>query len=310
MKKISVLIPVYNEEESCKELYAQLVKVFHSPAMKTWKYEILFVNDGSRDRTGEVLNLLRKKDKNVRVLSFYKNNGKAAALSVGFREASGDLLITMDGDLQDDPAEIPHLIKKINDGYDLVSGWKFRRHDPVTKTFPSWVWNLFLRMASRIKIHDFNCGLKIYKKEVYKNVELYGSMHRFIPALAGWMGFRIGELKINHRKRKYGHSKYGFARFFKGTFDFFTVFFLNKYLRTPLHLFGTLSIIFSAAGLVISGYVFYLKILTGTIQGRMPLFLGGIFLIIMAVQFFSMGLLGELIVKNSQKKGDYVVKKD
>ena len=302
--KLSILVPVYNEDESLSSLYLKLHKV-----LKTHKYnyEIIFINDGSTDDTEKEILKLIKKDKNIHLVSFQKNYGKSAALSVGFKKAKGDYLVTMDGDLQDDPEEIPSLIAKLEEGYDLVSGWKFKRYDPITKTLPSKLFNFVLRLFSKVKIHDFNCGLKIYKKPVYKALDVYGSLHRFLPALSAWMGFRVTEIKVHHHKRKFGKSKFGAGRFSKGLFDFLTVIFLNKYIKHPLHLFGGLGFFFGTIGVLMSGYVLYIRIVTGTIQARLPLFLGGVLLILVGIQLFSIGLLAEIFVKNTNSKDDYIV---
>ena len=306
MKKISVLIPVLNEAESIPELYSSLVPVLKRIGMA---YEIIFVDDGSTDTTVDAISKL-KKDKTVKLVVFQKNYGKAAALMVGFEKASGDYLVTMDGDLQDDPNEIPSLIEKLEEGFDLVSGWKFKRNDPIDKTLPSKLFNATMRFFSKVKIHDFNCGLKIYRKEVYKRIDVYGSLYRFIPALAGWMGFKVTEIKVLHHKRKYGKSKFGAKRFFVGLYDFFTVIFLNKYLKSPLHLFGSFGFFFTAVGLLIIAFITYIRIVTGTIQGRTPLFVGGIFTVLIGFQMFSIGLLAEIIVKNSHRKDDYIIKSE
>jgi glycosyltransferase involved in cell wall biosynthesis len=305
MSKLSVLIPVLNEEESVRELYSRLVAVLKK---NRYDYEIIFVDDGSSDATADRVKALQK-DRNVKLVSFQMNYGKSAGLSTGFEMATGDYLVTMDGDLQDDPAEIPNLVAKLEEGYDLVSGWKFKRRDPIGKTVPSFFWNLMIRSVSKVRIHDFNCGLKIYRRKVYKNLEIYGSLYRYIPALAGNMGFRVTEIKVNHLPRKFGKSKYGVGgRFLGGLLDFFTVVFLSRYLNKPLHFFGTWGLFFILGGLAMDGYVLYLKLLTGTIQNKLPFFLGGILLLLVGIQFVSIGLLGELITKTSAKKRKYIVK--
>ncbi len=303
-KKLSILIPVMNEEESIHELYQSLLGVLRKVGLL---YEIIFVDDGSTDQTVERIISL-KKDKNVKLIRFQKNFGKAAALMAGFKVASGDYLITMDGDLQDDPEEIPGLISALEQGSDLVSGWKYKRQDPLDKTIPSKLFNAMMMLFSGVRIHDFNCGLKIYRRELYKKIDVYGSLYRFIPALAGWMGFKVSEIKVQHHKRKYGKSKFGAKRFFIGLYDFFTVVFLNKYLKSPMHLFGSFGLFFTLLGLAIAIYIIYLKITTGTIQGRMPLFVGGFFTMLVGLQMFSIGLLAEIIVKSSRKRDDYLVK--
>jgi glycosyltransferase involved in cell wall biosynthesis len=305
-RKITVLIPVYNEEGSIPELQSSLVSVLKR---EKYSYSIIYLDDGSTDATPARLAEASRSDKNVSVVRFKRNFGKSAALTEGFRRAKG-IVVTMDGDLQDDPEEIPHLLAKLDEGFDLVSGWKFKRRDPIGKTLPSKLFNLVLSSFSGVRIHDFNCGLKIYREAVYRNLDLYGSLYRFIPALAGKSGFRVTEIKVNHHPRKYGKSKFGAARFLVGLFDFFTVAFLSRYFQSPLHFFGGWGLMAITAGLLLDGYVLYLRILTGTIQNRLPLFLGGIFLMIVGFQSISLGLIGELITKTAAKKSRYVVDED
>ena len=231
---ISVIIPAFNEIGSLPELMDQLRKALH--IYKNW--EILFVDDGSTDGSTEFLNDLSRKDKNVTLIQFHRNYGKSAALAEGFKRAKGEFLITMDADLQDDPAEIPNLMKKLEEGFDLVSGWKKKRKDPISKRFPSKIFNYVTRIMTGVKIHDFNCGLKIYRKEVIKTLDLYGGRHRYIPALAGHNKFRISEIQVNHRPRMHGVTKYGGSRLFHGFFDLISVIFMNRYTQQPLHLFG------------------------------------------------------------------------
>ena len=223
--KISVVIPVFNEEESIKELYRQI-----SAALKNQKkYEIIFINDGSSDKSEKAIIDLSNEDKTVKLISFYRNFGKSAALSEGFKYASGEIIITMDADLQDDPNEISNLINKLDEGYDLVSGWKQKRYDPWTKTFPSKIFNFVTRVLTGVKIHDFNCGLKIYRKAVIKTLDIYGGRHRYIPALAGQKKFKVAEIVVNHRPRMHGVTKYGGSRFFHGLFDLISILFLSRY---------------------------------------------------------------------------------
>ena len=236
--KISVVIPVFNEQESIKELYMQI-----SAALKNQKkYEIIFINDGSSDKSEKAIIDLSNEDKRVKLISFYRNFGKSAALSEGFKYASGEIIITMDADLQDDPNEIPNLINKLDEGYDLVSGWKQKRYDPWTKTFPSKIFNFVTRVLTGVKIHDFNCGLKAYRSSVIKSIEVFGGRHRYIPALAGQMNFSVSEIVVNHRPRIYGETKYGGSRIFHGFFDLLTILFLNKYTQQPLHFFGSIGL--------------------------------------------------------------------
>jgi len=234
MPSLSVVIPVFNEAESIPELFPELQSVLAPYA----DYEIVFVDDGSWDGSGEICLELAQQNAAVKLVQFYRNYGKAAALSEGFKYAQGDVIITLDADLQDDPHEIPHLLSKLEEGFDLVSGWKKKRLDPVSKRWPSKLFNFVVRTMTGVRIHDFNCGLKAYRQSVVRSIELYGGRHRYIPALAGDKRFRITEIVVNHRPRKYGRTKYGGSRLFHGFFDLLTIMFLNRYTQSPLHLFG------------------------------------------------------------------------
>ena len=246
------------------------------------------------------------KDINVRLIQFQRNFGKAAALSCGFKESKGDMIITMDGDLQDDPKEIPRFIEKLKD-YDVVSGWKFKRHDPITKTIPSKFFNWLTKQITGVNIHDSNCGFKAYRKCVVENLDIYGELHRYIPALAHRKGYSIGEIKVEHHARKHGKSKYGVGRLLKGFLDLITVEFLINYTKRPLHFFGSIGIISSGFGLLICIYLVNLWVQSVRIGDR-PLLMLGILLIIMGVQFIAIGLMGELMV-SLNKIDDYVIKK-
>lgn len=302
---ISVVIPLYNEEESLPELHKQLRNVL---GRMNVRYELLFVDDGSTDRSFQVLRDLRHMDRHIRVYRFRRNYGKSAALSVGFEKAQGSIVITMDADLQDDPNEIPSLKRKIEEGYDLVSGWKKVRHDPISKTIPSKFFNFVTGRLTRIRLHDFNCGLKAYRREVVKTVKVYGELHRFVPALAHWEGFRVGETIVNHRPRRYGKTKFGMGRFWKGFLDLLTVLFTTRFFRRPLHFFGMLGLVTLFVGLVISGWLVVEKILGLTSLGNRPLFLLGVMLVIVGVQFFSIGLLGEMVSKSGQRDEEYSIR--
>ena len=288
---LSIVIPVYNEEESIYELYFNLIEVLNN-----YDHEIIFIDDGSTDKTFSKINELMKVNLNIFCRSFKINQGKAAALMSGFAMTDGDIIITMDGDLQDDPKEIPKFIEMINEGYDMVSGWKFKRNDPITKTLPSKFFNWLTRKLTKVNIHDSNCGFKAYKKEVVKNLNIYGELHRYIPALVNYKGYKIGEVKVEHHARKFGKSKYGFERLLKGFFDLITVKFIITYMDRPLHFFGKLSFLFGGIGCLIGVYMVYLKILTDTILGKQPLLLLGILLILLSAMFFSLGLISELII--------------
>jgi glycosyltransferase involved in cell wall biosynthesis len=302
---ISVVIPLLNEEGSLKELYEGL----RSALGRAGKYEIIFVDDGSTDGSMKVLHDLRHRDSKIQIIRFRRNYGKSAALAAGFKHAKGEYVITMDADLQDDPNEIPSLVNELRKGYDLVSGWKKKRHDPITKTIPSRFFNFVTSVLTGIKIHDFNCGLKGYKREVVKDLNIYGELHRYIPVLASWQGFKIGEIVVRHHPRKYGKTKFGFGRFWKGFLDLLTVLFTTRYLQRPLHLFGFWGLAFFLTGFGIDLYLSIMKLFYDMSLSNRPLFTGGILLIIVGVQFISVGLIGELITKTRQSSTEeYSVK--
>jgi len=301
---LSIIIPLYNEEESIIELTNQISDVLEELDLL---YEICFVDDGSTDDSLNRIKQLKGQNKNIKILSFRKNYGKSAALSEGFKMATGDIIVTLDADLQDDPAEIPNLIRKINDGYDLVSGWKKKRQDPITKKLPSKLFNYITARMTGIELHDFNCGLKAYRKEVIKEIPVYGSLHRYLPVLAHWKGFAIGEIIVHHQARKYGVTKYGWRRFFDGFFDLFTVLFLTRYRQKPLHLFGFLGMTFLLAGFIISLYLTILWF-QGYGIGNRPLLFLGILLIIVGMQSFSIGLIGEMITNLKDEEGSYSIR--
>jgi glycosyltransferase involved in cell wall biosynthesis len=294
---ISVVIPVLNEKESLPELVRELE---HSlSAYSAW--EVLFIDDGSSDGSTEWMADLCTRNPKFKLIQFYRNYGKAAALSEGFKTADGDYIITMDADLQDDPAEIPNLISKLNEGWDLVSGWKKMRLDPLNKRLPSKVFNFVTRLMTGVEIHDFNCGLKGYKQAVVKSIEVYGGRHRYIPALAGQQKFKITEIVVNHRARQFGETKYGGSRMFHGFFDLITILFLNRYTQQPLHLFGMFGIGFLKIGFIVECFVLYFKYALGEpFSKHMALLMFGIMLIVIGIQFFSIGLLGELMTRSTQ----------
>jgi glycosyltransferase involved in cell wall biosynthesis len=303
---ISVVIPLLNEEESLPELTIRLKEILSVSARD--KYEVIFIDDGSTDNSFQVLRQIHQKDNRFKAIRFRRNYGKSAALAVGFAEAKGDIVITMDADLQDDPKEIPHLIAKLNEGYDLVSGWKKKRHDPFHKTIPSRFFNFVTSTVSGIKLHDFNCGLKAYRKEVVKTLQVYGEMHRYLPALANWDGFRVTEIPVTHHARKFGKSKFGFSRFLKGFLDLLTVLFTTRYVKRPLHLFGTVGTLLALIGFGTDLYLTIEWSLGKTSLSNRPLALFGVALIIVGVQLISFGLIGELLVKNFQKNVEYSVR--
>ena len=300
---ISIIIPVFNEEKSLHLLYDEIKTAILNYA----NYEIIFINDGSSDSSFLKISELVKKDSNVVLIDFFTNSGKADALNEGFKISKGDIIITMDADLQDDPSEINNLISKINQGWDLVSGWKKHRNDPISKKWPSKFFNFVMRYLTKVKINDFNCGLKAYKKKVIKTLELYGGMHRYIPAIVSKNGFSVTEVPVNHRARKFGYTKYGRSRFFHGFYDLFTVLFIGKYLSRPLHFFGSIGFTLISVGFIISLYL-TLGWLNGIWIANRPMFFLGILLLILGVQFFSMGLIGELIIKISHQNKNIPLK--
>jgi len=300
---LTILVPVYNESRNIPLLHSKLRSVLDE---NKFSYEIIFVDDGSTDNTQEVLKNIMRKDRNVRNIEFQKNFGKSAALNAGFDHAKNDIIITMDGDLQDDPIEIPRFVAKLGKGYDLVSGWKFRRKDPIGKTLPSKFFNNLTAMITGLNIHDFNCGYKAYRKKVVDNIEVYGELHRYIPALAAMKGFKVGEIKVRHHRRKFGQSKYGVSRLFKGLFDLITISFFMKFAKRPLHFFGVIGLLSFAAGIISGLYLVYLKLLGESISNR-PLMVLVILLLIIGTQFISLGLLAELIIKGNTQN-DYVIK--
>jgi glycosyltransferase involved in cell wall biosynthesis len=303
-KMLSVVIPLYNEEGSLMELSLALKRVFD---MLRCNYEVIFIDDGSTDSSFEKIKEINKRNSRYHCIKLRRNYGKSTALSVGFKEAKGDIVITMDADLQDDPNEIPELIKTINSGYDLVSGWKKIRYDPFIKRNTSKIFNYFTSKVSGVRLHDFNCGLKAYKKDVVKSVKVYGEMHRYIPALAHLMGFKVTEKIVKHHARKFGVTKFGANRFLNGFFDLLTVAFTSKFIKKPLHLFGTLGILFSLAGFLITLYLTLIKFFGNESISNRPLFLVGILLIIVGFQSFSLGLIAEMITKSSHQDEDVFI---
>lgn len=302
---ISIVIPLYNEEESLKELFYSIKQVM---AENEFSYEVIFIDDGSADDSLGVITQIAAVEPNVKAVSFARNYGKSAALNTGFAEASGDYIVTMDADLQDDPSAIGDFVKKIKEGFDLVSGWKKVRQDPVfTKNIPSKVFNGVVSFMSGLKLHDFNCGFKIYRKETAKSLEIYGERHRFLPVLAFWNGYKVGEIPVPHRKRIYGKSKFGVNRFFNGAFDLATLLFLEKYMRNPLHFFGMISFAPIVLGVGILAYFGFVWATTLVLHIR-PLLLLGVASLIVGIQIFSIGLVGEMITNlNREKK--YTIKK-
>ncbi len=305
-KKISIVIPVFNEENSLEELFYRINNVFQTPEKN---FEIVFIDDGSTDNSLNVLKKIFDENRErVKIIEFRKNFGKAAALSAGFREAEGDYIITMDGDLQDQPEEIPKFIEKLEEGFDVVSGWKYPRKDPITKTLPSKIFNFVTSLISGIKLHDFNCGFKGYKREAIKNLKLYGELHRYIPVVLNSQGFKITEIKVKHEPRKYGKSKYGLKRFFSGFFDLFTVLMLTKFRSSPLHIFGIFGALLTISGGIITLYLIVERLLGRYLSNR-PLFYFSLSITIVGLQIFFFGLLAEMIANIKSEEGYYSIKK-
>lgn len=296
---ITILIPAYNEAESLPELHARLTEVLTRMGRS---YEILFVDDGSTDGTAALLAQLAARDCHVGALVFRRNAGKSAGLAAGFEAARGAYIVTMDADLQDDPEEVPNLVARVEHDVDVVSGWKFKRHDPLTKTLPSKIFNAVVSSSTGVHLHDMNCGLKAYKREVVKTVRVYGELHRFIPVLAAWEGFTIGEEKVQHHARKHGRSKFGAARFLNGFLDLIAVLFLTRGGASPLHFFGRIGTVCFGSGLAICTY-FAGYWLTGHALRVRPMLILGLVLIMLAMQFVSLGLLGEMIARPQRKAG-------
>jgi len=301
--QISIVIPVLNEEQSLLLLYDEIVE--HT---KEYEYEIIFVDDGSVDNSFEVLKSIADKSMNVKVIRFRRNFGKSAALNIGFKSTLGNIIITMDADLQDDASAIPCLIKKICEGWDVVTGWKKKRNDPITKTFPSKVFNTVTSLMFKTKLHDYNCGFKAYKKEVINEIDVYGEMHRYIPALVIAKGFTVTEIVVNHRARKFGVSKFGYERYLRGYLDLLTVKLVTEFNRSPLYLFGGVGSILLGSGLLIGLYLTFMRVFMHVFLSNRPILFLAILLIIVGLQFISIGLVGELLVSQTRKinRGDSV----
>lgn len=303
---ISVVIPLYNEEESLEELAGRLEPVLQK--MSGGAYEVVFVDDGSTDGSFEVLRRIHRKNSRFRAIRFRTNFGKSAALAVGFDNVGGEYVFTMDADLQDDPTELPRLLKELHNGFDLVSGWKQTRHDPWHKTLPSKLFNSVVRAVTRLDIHDFNCGLKVYRREVLSTLAVYGEMHRYLPAQAHWQGFRVAELPVTHHPRQHGVSKFGMSRFLKGFLDLLTLVLTTRYARRPLHIFGTVGVFVALIGIGIDLWLTIEWFLGRTSLTNRPLALLGVLLIIVGVQLISIGLIGEMVAKNSVNRNEYTVR--
>lgn len=296
---ISVVIPVMNEEGNVRELHARLTDAL---IKLDRPYEIVFIDDGSNDGTWNVISELHQHDDSVVALRHRRNFGKAVALANGFCVARGDIVITMDGDLQDDPVEIPRMINQLNEGYDLVSGWKQRRQDPFGKTAPSRLFNWTVRTVTGVQLHDFNCGFKAYRREVTNTIRLYGELHRFTPVLASAEGFKVSELPVKHHPRHWGNSKYGLKRLIKGFLDLITVFFLTNYRQRPMHLFGVPGILALGLGILIGLKLTFDRLVQAQQIGTRPLLMLAVLLVVVGTQFFALGLLGEFLANSSNTR--------
>ena len=308
MRDISVVVPLYNEDESLPELASWIHKVMQEHG---FSYEVLFVDDGSTDDSWEVIGRLSRENPNLKGIRFRRNYGKSAALNTGFASAEGEVVITMDADLQDSPDEIPELYRLIKDEkFDLISGWKQKRFDPITKTLPTKLFNWAARRMSGIFLHDFNCGLKAYKYDVVKNIEVYGEMHRYIPVLAKWAGFKkIGEKVVQHRARKYGTTKFGWERFINGFLDLLSITFVSRFGKRPMHLFGLLGTFSFFIGFLIAGYLTFAKFVYQAYRMTdRPVFYFGLFFMVIGTQLFLAGFLGELIARNGHDRNQYQVR--
>jgi glycosyltransferase involved in cell wall biosynthesis len=313
MLNVSLVIPLFNEAESLPELHAWIVRVCKQENLS---YEILLLDDGSNDGSWDIIKNLKDQDANVRGFRFRTNYGKSAALNVGFAEANGEVVITMDADLQDSPDEIPGLIEMIKtEGYDVVSGWKKKRYDPLSKTIPTKLFNWATRKISDLELHDFNCGLKAYRNEVVKNIEVYGEMHRYIPVIAKWAGFpKVGEKVVVHQARKYGSTKFGMNRFVNGFLDLISLFFMSKFGKKPMHFFGLLGVLNFLVGLFMACWIIVEKLICVIQDKRAPLvtdspiFYIGLVAMIIGTQLFLAGFIGELVSRSNPERNSYNIK--
>ncbi len=298
---VSAVVPVYNEVDSLPQLHQELAAIIPTGAQG----EIIYIDDGSDDGSRTRLREIADTDPRVKVLTFYRNYGKAAALAAGFKAAGGEVIVTLDSDLQDNPAEIPAMVAMLDEGWDLVSGWKRVRHDPLSKRLPSKFFNLVVRLMTGVRIHDFNCGLKVYRSEVAKSMEIYGGLHRYIPALARYKGFSVTETVVEHRARQHGRTKYGTARYFHGLLDLITVMFLGRYFQRPLHFFGLVGLVTAGIGMGISVFL-AVNWFRGIWIGNRPLLFLGMLLIIVGIQFFSIGLVAEMFIQRRAQELDLI----
>lgn len=312
---ISVVVPLYNEEESLPELIAWIDEVMQK---HQFSYEAVFIDDGSTDRSWQIITELKQKFASIKAVKFRRNYGKSAALNVGFAAAQGEVIITMDADLQDSPDEIPELYRRIKEeSYDVISGWKKKRYDPITKTIPTKLFNAATRKMSGIQLNDFNCGLKAYRNDVVKTIEVYGEMHRYIPVLAKWAGFsKIGEQVVEHRARKYGVTKFGLSRFINGFLDLMSIFFVGKFGKRPMHFFGSLGVLSFFIGIIMALYIMIEKkvLIWNNLPYRnstdQPLFYLALVAIIVGSQMFLAGFVAELVGRNAPERNQYLIEKE
>lgn len=314
-KDISIVVPLFNEEESLSELFTWIKKVMNK---NDFSFEVIFVDDGSKDKSWQVIEELAKENSSIRGIKFRRNYGKSAALNTGFQAAEGKVIITMDADLQDSPEEVPELYKMIaKDGYDLVSGWKKKRYDPLSKTIPTKLFNWATRKMTGIYLHDFNCGLKAYRYDLVKSIEVYGEMHRYIPAIAKWAGFtKITEKAVAHQERKYGVTKFGMERFINGFLDLLSITFVGKFGKRPMHIFGLFGTLMFFFGFVMAAYVGAEKLyyLNQGVKARLvteiPQFYIGLTAMVIGAQLFLAGFLAELVSRNSPNRNNYIIEKE
>lgn len=314
-KDISIVVPLFNEEESLSELFTWIKKVMNK---NDFSFEVIFVDDGSKDKSWQVIEELAKENSSIRGIKFRRNYGKSAALNTGFQAAEGKVIITMDADLQDSPEEVPELYKMIaKDGYDLVSGWKKKRYDPLSKTIPTKLFNWATRKMTGIYLHDFNCGLKAYRYDLVKSIEVYGEMHRYIPAIAKWAGFtKISEKAVAHQERKYGVTKFGMERFINGFLDLLSITFVGKFGKRPMHIFGLFGTLMFFFGFVMAAYVGAEKLyyLNQGVKARLvteiPQFYIGLTAMVIGAQLFLAGFLAELVSRNSPNRNNYIIEKE
>jgi len=304
--KLSIVIPVFNEAETLKALHSEIVENVVScpplhPSQEGNSYEIIFIDDGCTDNSFQIMCELSEIDENVKVIKFRRNFGKSAALNVGFKHSTGDIIITMDADLQDDPIEIPVFVQKINEGWDLVNGWKVKRHDPLSKRLPSKLFNFIVSKTFGLKLHDYNCGFKAYRRAVLYEIDIYGEMHRYIPALAHSKGFRITEIPVHHRARQFGKSKFGNERYLHGYLDLLSVKLVTRFNRSPLYLFGGIGSLLTGTGFLLGLYLSIMRLFYDMFLTNRPLLFLAILLIIVGLQFISIGLIGELLVNQTRK---------